>query len=389
LKIITKDNTIRTVVRITMLMFILLTSSSAALSSTNDGYWSLVKTEEWSDITYPVSYSGGEGAITITKVIVGEYKGSDGIRTVLLSWTPIPKTLTPGKTLNATLRGTSIDLKTDTHIFQSIVGRFDNFGMPHGATSGSKYIGVEIGDYDSAGTTKFVDGAWEIPSYGSYDSSNTNKMQFRVSAGSGGAMVDYTYIYEWVPKSVVTSSPTTTVGSKLMKDTWNKGLVNNNAQCRPGFTISESHVITYINTYHWNNGQGVKLPGAITLFNLDDGQSYGTWPAEGEPDMNGVPNVVWVVRPDIEIPAGRYEIADSDNPTWSNNQGSNNCGFSKVEGIEGTHRTVLPAPARTIAPSTPARTRVTPASVATATPNVGIIAVISIVLIVYTLRRKR
>lgn len=199
-------------------------------------------------------------------------------------------------------------------------------------------------------------------------------------------------------------------GSTVL-DTWNKAAVNNNAQCRSGFTISEPHVITYINTYHWNNGQGVKLPGAITLFNLDDGQSYGTWPAEGEPGMGGVPNAVWVVRPDIEIPAGRYEIADSDNPTWSNNEGSNNCGFSKVEGIEGTHSTVPPAPARTIVPSTPVQTQVIPtqvvptqvqtvvpsapiqkpstqASTVVNIPNVGIIAVISMVFVVYMLRRK-
>lgn len=232
-------------------------------------------------------------------------------------------------------------------------------------------------------------------------------MEGSYNAGSRGLTVGGKLEGETVPIATTPISPTkTTTGeSKVLMDTWNKYIVNNNAQCRPTFTITGDSVITYINTYHWNNGQGVTNPGAITLFNLDTGKSYGTWPAKGEPGANGVPNVVWVVRPDIEIPAGRYEIADSDNPTWSNNQGSNNCGFSRVDGIEGTHRTVLPAPARTIAPSTPVQTRVVstqvqtvipytpvqtrvePTPIATA-PNIGIIVAISMVLIVYTRIRK-
>ena len=40
--------------------------------------------------------------------------------------------------------------------------------------------------------------------------------------------------------------------SKVIYNSWNTGSVNNNPTCSPFFTISEPQMITYIDTYHWN-----------------------------------------------------------------------------------------------------------------------------------------
>jgi S-layer protein (TIGR01567 family) len=113
-------------------------------------------------------------------------------------------------------------------------------------------------------------------------------------------------------------------------DSWNKGVVDSNPTCSPSFTISEPQMITYIDTYHWNSGQGTSSGGTISL-KKDDGKIFGPWTAKAE-SGSGVPNVWWISHPNVVIPAGTYTIIDSEPTTWSKNSGSNNCGFSKVEG---------------------------------------------------------
>jgi hypothetical protein len=90
-------------------------------------------------------------------------------------------------------------------------------------------------------------------------------------------------------------------------------------------------MITYIDTYHWNYGQGTSSGGTITL-RKDDGTEYGPWQVETKPGQGGVPNAWWIAYPNEVIPAGTYTIIDSEPETWSKNSESNDGGFSKVEG---------------------------------------------------------
>jgi antitoxin component YwqK of YwqJK toxin-antitoxin module len=113
-------------------------------------------------------------------------------------------------------------------------------------------------------------------------------------------------------------------------DSWNGGSVDNNPTSSASFTISEPHLITYIDTYHYNSGQGVSAGGTISL-KRDDGEIFGPWTVTAE-SGSGAANAWWKCLPYVVIPAGTYTIIDSEPETWSMNTESNGCGFSKVEG---------------------------------------------------------
>ncbi|MCJ7444835.1 MAG: FecR family protein [Methanotrichaceae archaeon] len=148
---------------------------------------------------------------------------------------------------------------------------------------------------------------------------------------------------EYLPKTQVTEPKE----SKVIYDNWNKGGVNNNPSCNPRFTISEPHMIAYIDSYHWNDGRGTTKAGSISL-RSDAGMPYGPWDAIGEPGMGGVPNAWWKCSPIEVIPAGTYTIVDSDPATWSQNSESDGCGFSKVSGYAATAATGTTAPRDTV-----------------------------------------
>ncbi|MDD2754251.1 MAG: hypothetical protein PHS80_01860 [Methanothrix sp.] len=112
-------------------------------------------------------------------------------------------------------------------------------------------------------------------------------------------------------------------------DSWNTGAVNNGPTCSPTLTLSKSHMITYIDTYHWNYGQGTQSGGSISLQNAD-GEIFGPWQVQAD-SASGAPNAWWIAHPDEIIPAGNYIIIDSQPETWSWNELSP-CGFVKVEG---------------------------------------------------------
>ncbi len=119
--------------------------------------------------------------------------------------------------------------------------------------------------------------------------------------------------------------------SEVIFNNWNMGSAENSPSCNPSFTISEPYMITYVDTYHWNYGKGTEEGGIITIRCNDDMMEY-TWPVETKPGQGGVPNAWWIIHPNWAIPAGTYEIVDSDTDTWSQNSESKGCGFSRVEG---------------------------------------------------------
>jgi hypothetical protein len=111
---------------------------------------------------------------------------------------------------------------------------------------------------------------------------------------------------------------------------WNQGIVENSPTHSSSFEITQPHYISYIDTYHWNNGQGTSSGGSISL-QKEDGEIFGPWTVTAE-SGSGVANVWWISHPDEVIPAGTYTIIDSEPDTWSKNSESDDRGFSRVEG---------------------------------------------------------
>jgi S-layer protein (TIGR01567 family) len=132
-------------------------------------------------------------------------------------------------------------------------------------------------------------------------------------------------------KGLAQSPEADAITSEVIFNNWNIGSVDNSPSSATIFTISEPYMITYIDTYHWNDGSGTEAGGTVALRD-DDGKEYGPWQVETKSGQGGVPNAWWIAHPNEKIPAGAYEIIDSDQSTWSQNSESGGCGFSKVEG---------------------------------------------------------
>jgi len=90
--------------------------------------------------------------------------------------------------------------------------------------------------------------------------------------------------------------------------------------------------LSSIRTYHWNFGQGAS-PGTIGLQG-EDGTLYGPWPVtrtlEGQ---GGVPGAYWEVDVDLALPAGSYEVIDSDPATWAQNAETGGRGVTWIWGF--------------------------------------------------------
>ena len=115
---------------------------------------------------------------------------------------------------------------------------------------------------------------------------------------------------------------------------WNTGGVQNGPPAEDTvFRVNEPVTVTYLDTYHWNYGQGTDAPGAISLVR-SDGVEYGPFWMDGKDGMGGVPNAWWYLdlRPgELTLPAGTYTVVDSDPDTWANNAQSDNAGFFAIK----------------------------------------------------------
>jgi hypothetical protein len=110
----------------------------------------------------------------------------------------------------------------------------------------------------------------------------------------------------------------------------NVASVDNSPRKGSKFELDAPHVITLIQTYHWNGGRGAP-PGSIGL-SCRDNLSFGPWPATGSPGQGGAPNAYWTARPNVTVPATTCVVVDSDSATWAHNGGSGNRGFVRIEG---------------------------------------------------------
>lgn len=105
-----------------------------------------------------------------------------------------------------------------------------------------------------------------------------------------------------------------------------------NGGTAPTFKLDRPIVLTYLETYHYNSGQGTAKTGRIGL-KAADGTVYGPWDTEGAPGQGDVPNAYWIAKPNVELPAGSYTVIDPDPATWSQNAGSKGEGMVRVNGI--------------------------------------------------------
>jgi hypothetical protein len=81
-----------------------------------------------------------------------------------------------------------------------------------------------------------------------------------------------------------------------------------------GFVTDKPMMVTKIMDYHINDGKGAS-PAMIGL-QEHDGAWYGSWHAYGQA-YGGIPNAIWVVTPNFEIPAGSYQVRDQEGSTLS------------------------------------------------------------------------
>ena len=86
-------------------------------------------------------------------------------------------------------------------------------------------------------------------------------------------------------------------------------------------TIPQDAYITEIGTYHWCDGG--QPAGTHSLYNRNSFLMYG--PFSGTIDFR-----FWVSYPNTLVPAGSYEVIDSEPSTWSH---TNSGGFVKIKGI--------------------------------------------------------
>lgn len=103
-------------------------------------------------------------------------------------------------------------------------------------------------------------------------------------------------------------------------------------------THGKAYCVTYIQTYHWNNGKG-SYPGHLSLIRVSGppGLPKHThfFPAKGSPGQNNVVNAnayadVPTNRPTIID--GVYHCSDTVRATWSANKQSAGAGFCIVYG---------------------------------------------------------
>lgn len=117
--------------------------------------------------------------------------------------------------------------------------------------------------------------------------------------------------------------------SDLLWTNGNIGGVQNGPTNPTVITLEEDSLVVSLMNYHYFN-DGAK-PGTISLIG-PDGATYGPWQAKGRVGQGDVKDAYWDTFPNIELKAGDYTVVDSDPSTWSQNDESENQGFTEVRG---------------------------------------------------------
>ncbi len=114
----------------------------------------------------------------------------------------------------------------------------------------------------------------------------------------------------------------------------NTGGVQNGASGQALLMTPTPVHVSQLVTYHWNNGRGAP-PGKLTLKSAS-GQTYGPFQAKGTSGQNNAPNVNWIADVNLQLPAGTYQLIDSDPGTWSQNAQTRGVGFAIIRGEQVT-----------------------------------------------------
>ncbi len=305
-----------------ILFFLLFIFSSIALSQVDEDGWYLQgdpainKDKEidlppcYTERTVTVSDGMGHGSVKRSEEC---FKKDSGPYESDVTWTVPPKFMKPGKMINFTMTCTSQLSDNPTN---GLIGY-----------EGQTIVEARCVNPEGKSTGSFI-----VPN-GKQDDEMEIYASFVVISGLHGD-VAYNYRYLKAGDADSGSSETLDPGSKykesqVIYNSWNTKSVSENPTCSPFFTIDEPQMITYIDTYHWNNGAGAPV-GKIGLID-GYGTHYGPWKVETSLERSEAPKGYWIAHPNEIVPAGNYIIEDSDPATWSRNSESP-CGFAKVEG---------------------------------------------------------
>ena len=160
-------------------------------------------------------------------------------------------------------------------------------------------------------------------------------------------------------------TPSAAEAVDLCNNTNGQAVINMTSYRAMGCSFTKPVHVTEIVTYHWNNGKG-KAPGTLALKYtgapiglsitpggpaVKVGEVFGPYPAHGVSGQGGAPNANWVADINLCLPAGEYEVDDSDWATWSMNAQSAYRGFVILRGDFTPCPT--PTPAKTAPPPAP------------------------------------
>lgn len=106
--------------------------------------------------------------------------------------------------------------------------------------------------------------------------------------------------------------------------------VGNGPRAASVFALRAPAQVTQLITYHWNGGRGAP-PGTLAL-RAANGRTYGPFRVHATSGQNNAPNVNWIADINITVPAGTYQVIDSNPATWSQNPQSGYRGFAIVRG---------------------------------------------------------
>ncbi len=111
-------------------------------------------------------------------------------------------------------------------------------------------------------------------------------------------------------------------------DNTNGALVGSGGTPPTFSTHGKAYCVTYIQTYHWNDGKGA-APGALGLASAGAAgelpAKIGPFPAKASAGQNNAPNVNWYVdvpQTPPQVIEGTYTCTDSGAATWSSNPSS-------------------------------------------------------------------
>jgi hypothetical protein len=293
------------------------------ISDANAGYWKFIGVQ---GIANP---SSSDGTATATfsgnSVLWIEQPHKDFYRHQQYSWSGFPDKIFPGRKVQISAEGKLIKKAGWTTCsiglgFHAGGGFGGPRSMPDTSVAsepgcGARRVNFEIdapeGSPDKNDSAHY---AHIIPSVG-----------LNISNRTADA---YKYVYEWIADSSQPGSSNTggqgqAGASAIILNTTNSAGVTHGRATNPFFTVHTPYQITKIMTYHYG-----ALPsyGTIAL-RSSSGTTYGPW------QMSPYANAWFTVYPNVTIPAGTYQVIDSDPRSWSHNAQSNDVGMTVIEGF--------------------------------------------------------